>query len=293
MYDSQNQTSSENENEEPIKLRNRTVKRKETPSMVLNNPTPKMATLSESVDKTTEGKKKSSKKKTKKQNSILTPISNNPKSSSAASERSETNSQVGNSNQQLIHYLPTQTQIDNDTLDNNYSVNEIIKLSENNQFPKKLFIFGSVEKLYSPVLHFFECQTKYCEKPKGVVNFKCKIFNVIRKASFGSLTNLNKHLKNTSNHKTSNIWYSKYLSIAYPDSKIQLDTRTLDFIRFVISSNLPMSQLENPFFVNVIDPKIKIVNSYTFKNNYFQEIMKKLKAAQKNYDSLNVTLYQS
>lgn len=129
MYDSQNQTSSENENEEPIKLRNRTVKRKETPSMVLNNPTPKMATLSESVDKTTEGKKKSSKKKTKKQNSILTPISNNPKSSSAASERSETNSQVGNSNQQLIHYLPSQTQIDNDTLDNNYSVNEIIKLS--------------------------------------------------------------------------------------------------------------------------------------------------------------------
>lgn len=55
-----------------------------------------------------------------------------------------------------------------------------------------------------------------------------------------------------------------------------------------------MSQLENPFFVNVIDPKIKIVNSYTFKNNYFQEIMKKLKAAQElrlsKCDSLSIVV---
>ena len=58
--------------------------------------------------------------------------------------------------------------------ENEFSIDEMLKLANDNKYPKKDFFFGKNKYSYTPVLHFFDCNTKFSEKPLQKIKFSCK-----------------------------------------------------------------------------------------------------------------------
>ncbi len=56
--------------------------------------------------------------------------------------------------------------------ENEFSIDEMLKLANDNKYPKKDFFFGKNKYSYTPVLHFFDCNTKFTEKPIQKIKFK-------------------------------------------------------------------------------------------------------------------------
>jgi hypothetical protein len=58
-----------------------------------------------------------------------------------------------------------------------FSIENLLKLAEKNQFPKKEFTFGNKITTFTPKLHFFECETVFTQRPLESIKFKCKLCN--------------------------------------------------------------------------------------------------------------------
>lgn len=56
-----------------------------------------------------------------------------------------------------------------------HSIAQMTRLALEGKFPKKLVLFGSAKKYYTPVLHLFEFTWKYSTRPKEAIAFKCKV----------------------------------------------------------------------------------------------------------------------
>jgi hypothetical protein len=54
-----------------------------------------------------------------------------------------------------------------------YTVDEMLKMAQENLFPKKPFIFEKKTKSYSPILWFFDCDRVFRAKPKTLI-LRCK-----------------------------------------------------------------------------------------------------------------------
>ncbi len=56
-----------------------------------------------------------------------------------------------------------------------YTVDEMLKMAQENLFPKKPFIFEKKTKSYSPILLLpvFDCDRVFIDKPKTLI-FRCK-----------------------------------------------------------------------------------------------------------------------
>ena len=67
--------------------------------------------------------------------------------------------------------ITNQIEIEEENDENDFTVGKMIELSESKKFPKKTFIFGSIKKQYSPILNFFDCQTKFDQKPQKSIEF--------------------------------------------------------------------------------------------------------------------------
>ena len=69
------------------------------------------------------------------------------------------------SQQSSLQILSTQTVSTDNANDleqsdiENLSLEDVMIMMKNKRFPKKMFIFGGVKKLYTPVCHFFYCET--------------------------------------------------------------------------------------------------------------------------------------
>jgi len=60
------------------------------------------------------------------------------------------------------------------TIQDTFSIENLLKLAEKNQFPKKEFTFGNKISTFTPKLHFFECETVFTQRPVENIKFKCK-----------------------------------------------------------------------------------------------------------------------
>jgi hypothetical protein len=85
--------------------------------------------------------------------------------------------------------------------------------------------------------------------------------------------NLNKHLKR---HSISNEWYKLYLKSSKTICNKLSDTK-LNFIKFIITSNLALKQLENVYLRKCLKEEIKIPCMKTFQFTFLQEILDLLK----------------
>jgi hypothetical protein len=77
---------------------------------------------------------------------------------------------------------------------NKFSLEELIKLSEKNAFPRKEFSIGGVKVFYTPVLNFFSSIVIFDSKPKEDLEFKCIGCGFKTKQILGEVTYLNRHL---------------------------------------------------------------------------------------------------
>ncbi len=60
-----------------------------------------------------------------------------------------------------------------------FSIENLLKLPEKNQFPKKEFTFENKISAFTPKLHFFECETVFTQRPLENINFKCKLYKAV------------------------------------------------------------------------------------------------------------------
>ncbi len=153
------------------------------------------------------------------------------------------------------------------------SIADIMKLSYDGNFPKKMFIFGKLRKLYTSRLLFWTSIRKFPERPKQAILFNCKICNLSRNEIIPNFTNLNHHMKE---HETYLQWL-KNLRNKKGGAQIKLiDDFTLKIVRFIVSSNTALLQLHNPSFVDLFTGKEKVPTYKIFRNKCLPDVMSKL-----------------
>ena len=137
---------------------------------------------------------------------------------------------------------------------------------------QKVFVFGGVEKGYTPVLNFYECVTEFESKPLALVELKCLFCQVALNAKLGRVSNLNRHLKEHFEYRNWLALYNK--SNTKCKVKNNLDSRMLNLVQYFISSNSALTELKNKFLINLLnDAKIKLSNYYAFKNNLLPDVL--------------------
>ena len=153
-----------------------------------------------------------------------------------------------------------------------YGINEILKMAEDGKFPKKQFLINSQIKAYTPRLHFFMSLRKFAQYPKDPVQFECKICHAIKTETFPYFSNLNHHLKNHIQFRT---WLEKFDKKEGINGAV-IDNHTLRLIKYIISSNSSLAQLQNPSFTDLFQEKFKVPSYKVFRNTLLPNIMQKL-----------------
>jgi hypothetical protein len=134
------------------------------------------------------------------------------------------------------------------------SLLELFKLAEEGKFKKKLFIFEDTRKMYSERLHFYESNRffacTFAEAHKKQLDFKCKFCKTIKHAYLGSIQNLTSHL--TGHREFISKWLTPFEEKNLRGEKI-IENDTFDFVRAIISANLPLAILENEHFTKCLN----------------------------------------
>ena len=182
---------------------------------------------------------------------------------SSSSTKNNSNDILSQENNALQSF--TNMELEKDDL-SEINLNELYKLAIERKFPKKLFIFNDTKRRYSPRLHFydsirvFSCDVK--EAQKKLVKFICKICNRAQHAYFGSIQNLNSHLKSHTEFK--NNWLDHFEAQTVKGTKL-IDDNTFELVRAVISANLPLAILENEHFAKCL--KMDLCSVKIFRND--------------------------
>ena len=172
--------------------------------------------------------------------------------------------------------LKTESELD---VLNDYSIKEMLEFSIKNQFPWKKIVFGRNVKLYSPILNFYNCSQRFEENYDNNTQFNCKVCGKHYTAKFGSLTNLNKHIRYHQKAAEIRSWYEAFQkSNESPDNKV-INDDLMNLILFFLTSNVSLDSLENTHLRNLLAPKIENLGKYTFRNKYLPLAMEHLHKA--------------
>lgn len=158
-----------------------------------------------------------------------------------------------------------------------YSISQMLNFAKENKFPQKTIWFGTNKKYYTPVLHFFKHNSEFETKPekKTSIKFECKEEGCILNEYFGDFGNLNKHLKLHSKGKR---WYELYIKEKNKESSESgISPTKILLIKFFITSNLALKQLENVYLRKCLKDEINMPCIKTFKFNYLVEVFSKMK----------------
>jgi hypothetical protein len=98
-------------------------------------------------------------------------------------------------------------------------------------------------------------------------------------APFRETTNLNKHLRI---HAEFNAWLKLY-NISYKRVKsTMIDDKLFRLIKYIVSSNVSLSELENDLFIDILDPAIRCPSYHVFRQNLLPSVMQKFHEAIQN-----------
>lgn len=85
---------------------------------------------------------------------------------------------------------------------------------------------------------------------------------------------MNKHL---AKHKTSRDWYKLYQARNGNDQINYLSPNMLNLIKYVVSSNSSISELENEHLRKLIMQNLKVPSTFTFRYNILPQVLEQLK----------------
>jgi hypothetical protein len=101
--------------------------------------------------------------------------------------------------------------------------NRLVENAINGIFEKKKIRIGDSEKMYTPVLNFFDIRTEYDVKPK-FIQPTCILCKKSPKVEFGKVSNLLHHLKsNLNEHGKFRTWHNLYRESTAADDGIYLN----------------------------------------------------------------------
>lgn len=137
------------------------------------------------------------------------------------------------------------------------------------KFPKRLITMGSVSKNYSAILHFFEYpfQTE-ASKRKNLYVFKCKVCLNSYDSRPGLTRNLNAHLDTHKNQIA--YWLDRYKG----KEKIKLSEFQLNLIKYIVTTNSSLTELDNPYLKLLIGEKLPTYDC--FRNSLLPTFTKTL-----------------
>jgi len=113
----------------------------------------------------------------------------------------------------------------------------------------------------SPILNFFEMPSNFDKLPsnKDNVQIRCKVCDKQLLFPFSKTTNLMKHLRcdMETNGKLRG-WLKKYQIYTKSSLNSDLNKEDFDLIKYFITSNSCLVELENPHFRNLLSFKVNI-----------------------------------
>jgi hypothetical protein len=177
---------------------------------------------------------------------------------------------------EVVLNIPKKASQKNENKDlEDYSIQEMNDLANNNLFPKKKFLINNNIELYTPILHFFDSLKTFSCMPLNNILFVCKICGSELHASLGYSTNLNKHLNLLSHREKMKDWLEKYEKFRRPDSLIpKLDDASILLVKYIVSSNTAIQQLKNPHFREI--SRLPVPDASVFRNKWLPNVMEKL-----------------
>lgn len=135
-------------------------------------------------------------------------------------------------------------------------------------------IFFKGKKVYhkSAITQLWHVQTKFETLSDDVnLKFKCRVCGFTKPAPFKALSNLNKHKccpEIINWHKNSEKARGKLKPV--------LSDEVLRLIKYIVNSNISLSDLKNPEFHAILDKKIQVPSYHIFRNRLLPEVLQKL-----------------
>ncbi len=176
----------------------------------------------------------------------------------------------------------TQNSVDTEKkFSHEFSLEKLITMAEENIFPKKTFEFGGLIKKYTPVTHFFGSDTvfKKFHDTKTKISFNCRVCTFKVKCEIGKFTALNRHLQTHLTYKAT--WYDKYQKHLTGDKRTLLTNEQLELVKYFITSNESLSQLNNIHLLYFLKPAFneKPPSQNTFRRSLLPNVIKLLRSA--------------
>ena len=155
------------------------------------------------------------------------------------------------------------------------NVEQLMRLANKSEFPKKLYIIEGKERLFSPVLNFFNSQNVFDQFPSGNIDFKCVICSENYQAKLNTSSNLFKHLTAHTETKT---WHRLYKE-KKNNSLQNIDDATFDLIIFFITNDVSLIALQTDSLRNLLKrATINLPSYWTFRHTLLPSVLDKVTA---------------
>lgn len=150
------------------------------------------------------------------------------------------------------------------------TIERLMELAKMNSFPKKELIVEGIKKHYTSILNFFILPSESLHQEQ-FLHVYCKICDSKLKVRVGKFRNLNGHLD--AHYDKIGIWLDKYKA---DESKVILNDDTLYLVKYFITSNTNLTELENPYLRELLKKNtgFKLPSYRSFRNELLPEIMK-------------------
>lgn len=136
------------------------------------------------------------------------------------------------------------------------------------------------------ILKVFHNARKFVTK----IEFKCNVTGCSKTKTntIENITNLNRHLRT---HRELDEWFGKYEEYKNTDKKI-ISTELLNFIRFMIKSNVAFKTIEEKEIFHILHPNLKLVSYETLTDRMIPALFASLNSfiGQKMQKSISITL---
>lgn len=188
------------------------------------------------------------------------------------------NLSINTSNSQNLEFISEENNIENEKnkdIPAELNPSDLYKLGDNDQYPRKVFIYDGKINYITPVTHLFTTKTRvFKTKPTEAIEFKCKLDNShIIHCKFGELTNLNHHMFI---HQESRLWYNKYKNNNKKDKDSKLTSGQLDIIKLFVSTYQSLSMISNEHFRKLISNTVDIPCLYYFRYDFLETVIEHL-----------------
>ncbi len=154
-------------------------------------------------------------------------------------------------------------------LEEELSLSEIFEKADSKDFPKKSFLIDGKLKSYTWILNFFTSIRIITESAsKKNIEFTCKFCKMRNLSGFPDFTNLYKHLRIHNAYRKYGKLYQNRKGLTKP----LVSHKQMIFIQYICSSNVALSEVQNPFLNELLRPLFTVPSFKTARSVMLPEV---------------------